>query len=277
MHRARRCGKKDRNRPGRYNPIVRRQCDFREYGNCFENVDSEKDIRLKTLLLSPIALVGLATAAMAASPLGALSQPETPSSLAVQVAQSTLPNSGEVSEAIDADSYTYLLATKDGKETWLAIPRRDVPVGAEIRYRDGALMKNFHSSSLKRTFEEVLFLGDIEVVGETTAAAPTPVPDNAPVQTLPPGHAPVAAAPAGQSDLPNVGQVSEAIAAGKYTYLHVTDDGKETWLAILRRDIPVGAQIRYGEGTVMKDFHSPSLDRTFAEVLFLGDVLLTEN
>ncbi|MEN8195891.1 MAG: hypothetical protein ABFS30_05155 [Pseudomonadota bacterium] len=238
---------------------------------------------MKTLLLSLIALVGLAAAAMAAPPLGALSPPETARSLAVPVAQSTLPNSGEVSEAIHAGTYTYLHAMKDGKGTWLAIPKRDVPVGAEIRYAEGALMKDFYSSSLKRSFEEVLFLGSVEVAGESAAAA---APGQAPVQALPPGHSPVPAAPAGhppvpagsaaQESLPNAGQVRETIAAGKYTYLHVTKDGRETWLAIPSRDVPVGAEIRYAEGAVMKDFHSGSLNRTFDEVLFLGGVLLTK-
>jgi hypothetical protein len=243
----------------------------------------KKDTLVKTLLLSSIALVGLAAAAMAAPPLGALSPPETPRSLAVPVAQSTLPNSGVVSEAIPAGSYTYLHVTKDGKEKWLAIPGRDVPVGAEIRYGNGAVMKDFYSSSMDRTFEEVMFLGGVEVAGESAAAA---TPGHAPVQALPPGHSPVPAAPPGhppvpadsvaKENLPNAGQVSETIAAGKYTYLHVTKDGKETWLAIPSRDVPVGAEIRYGEGAAMKDFHSGSLNRTFDEVQFLGGVLVTK-
>ena len=91
----------DSNRPDCRNPIVRRLRDFREYGDRFENADSEKDISLKTLFLSSIALVGLAAAAMAAPPLGALSLPETPRPLAVLVAQNALPNSGEVSEDVD--------------------------------------------------------------------------------------------------------------------------------------------------------------------------------
>jgi hypothetical protein len=242
---------------------------------------------LKTLFLSSIVFVGLAAAAVAAvaavaaPPLGASSRPETPPSLVVLVAQGTLPNSGEVSEAISVEGYTYLQVTKDGKETWLAIPRRDIPVGAQVRYVDGMVMKDFHSSSLNRTFEAVMFLERIEVAGESEAAVapgqesvPTLPPGHEPVPTLPPGHSPVPAAPA---DLPNAGQVNEAIAAGNYTYLHVARDGKETWLAIPRRDIPVGARVRYAEGVPMKDFHSASLNRTFAEVLFLGDVVLADD
>ncbi len=108
----------------------------------------------------------------------------------------------------------------------------------------------------------------------TLATAATVPPDHPAVSTLPPGHSPIPAAPA---DRPNVGQVSEALAAGNYTYLRVTNDGQETWLAIPRRDIPVGARVRYADAMPMKDFHSPSLDRTFAEVLFVSDVLLAED
>jgi hypothetical protein len=219
---------------------------------------------------------------LAAPPLSVLSLPGTPRSLAVPVNQNTLPNIGKVSEVLHAGSYTYLHAMSDGKGTWLAIPQRDVPVAAEIRYANGALMKDFHSSSLDRTFEEVLFLSGVEVAGETAAAVapghqPTQAlpPGHQPTQALPPGHAPVS--PAGQPDLPNGGEVSETFPAGTYTYLHVVDDGKGTWLAIPRRDIPVGARVRYADETPMKDFYSPSLDRTFAEVLFLGGVSLAED
>lgn len=217
--------------------------------------------------------MGLATAALAASPSAGEALPQMPGSSAVLVAESSLPNSGKVSEVIQAGSYTYLLSMNDGKETWLAIPRRDVQVGAEIRYAQGAVMKDFHSPSMDRTFEEVLFLGGVEVDGEAAAALP---PGHAPVAALPPGHAPVPGAPAGQPDLPNVGDVSEAIPAGSYTYLRITEKGEETWVAIPRRDIPVGSRVRYADAPPMKDFHSPSMDRTFEEVLFLGDVLLVE-
>lgn len=229
---------------------------------------------MKTLLLSSIAFVGLAAAAMAGPPLGASSLPETPYPGAVPVSQNSLPNSGKVSEAIAAGSYTYLHVTKDSKGTWLAIPRRDVPVGAQVRYAEGLMMKDFHSSTLKRTFSAVMFLQGIEVSGKSAAAV---APGRPPVRTLPPGHSPVPAAPAGQPNLPNAGKVSEAIAAGTYTYLHVTQDGKGRWLAIPKRDIPVGARVRYANGSPMKDFHSSSLNRTFAEVLFLGEVMLADD
>lgn len=206
--------------------------------------------------------MALATASAAAPLPGAPSGPAIPQLKAIPVGQNTLPNSGKVTEMIPAGSYTYLHVTHDGKGTWLAIPRRDVPVGTEIQYGEGAVMKDFKSSSLNRTFEEVLFLGGIMMAGEAQLAAP-------------PGHPPVPADPAAQENLPNGGKVTEAIAAGKYTYLRVTRDGKDTWLAIPQRNVPVGAEIRYANSAPMKNFHSASLNRTFEEVLFLGGVMVT--
>lgn len=235
---------------------------------------------MKLFLSLSAALMGLGGVAMAAATEDRSSAPDTAQSPAFMVAQSGLPNSGTVSEAINAGPYTYLHAEKDGKGTWLAIPSREVPVGAEISYGNGAVMKNFHSGALDRTFEEVLFLGGVEVAGETMAAVPpghpeTPAlpPGHAETPALPPGHAPVPSAPA---DLPNGGVVSQAMDAGEYTYLNVTDDGTETWLAIPRRDIPVGAHVRYASGMLMEDFHSSKLNRTFKEVYFLGGVELVE-
>ncbi len=217
---------------------------------------------MKTLFVSLIALIALVTTGVAA-PLTATTSPQdSPRPAFIPAGQNALPNSGEVTEVIPAGSYTYLHVSKDGKGTWLAIPRRDVPVGAEIQYGDGAVMKDFRSSSLKRTFEEVLFLDGVMMAGQATLAAP-------------PGHPPVPADPAAQENLPNLGKVSEALTAGSYTYLHVAGDGGDAWLAIPRRDVPVGAEIRYADGMVMKDFHSRALDRTFEEVFFLGGVMVT--
>ena len=235
---------------------------------------------MKPFLFLSAALIWLGAAAMAGATEGRPSTADTARPPAFQVAQSGLPNSGTVSEAIQAGPYTYLLAVKDGKETWLAIPSREVPVGAEISYGDGAVMKNFHSGTLDRTFDEVVFLDGVELAGETMAAVPPGHPEmpalppgHGETPALPPGHAPVPSAPA---DLPNGGVVSEAIDAGEYTYLNVTDSGTETWLAIPRRDIPVGAHVRYASGMLMEDFHSSKLDRTFKEVYFLGGVDLVE-
>ena len=214
--------------------------------------------RLLPLFL--LVLMGLAGAAMAAPLVGAASLPEAPGRAAIPIAQDNLPNGGEVGETIAAGSYTYLQVVRDGSATWLAIPRREIAVGSQVRYGQGSLMKAFYSKSLDRTFDEVFFLGGVEVVGEASLAKPSE-------------HPPI---PASQESLPNRGEVSETIAAGNYTYLHVVRDGSATWLAIPRQEIAVGSQVRYGPGALMTAFYSASLDRTFDEVFFLGGVEVVE-
>ncbi|UCH74454.1 MAG: hypothetical protein JSU82_00930 [Rhodospirillales bacterium] len=237
---------------------------------------------MKTLFFSLIMAVAPAAAAFGA-PGTALPAPEDPHGAAIVVSQTGLPNSGEVTEVLAAGSYTYLHVAKDGKETWLAIPRRDVSVGAQIRYPDGLLMADFHSGSLNRTFEEVVFLSGVEVVGEEApampaghppvSAAPSGAAEAAPA--MPAGHPAVAGSAGQAANLPNAGKVTEVIAAGQYTYLQVTRDDGEGWIAVPRREIAVGSEVRYGNGAVMRDFHSASLNRTFDEVLFLGGVVVT--
>lgn len=244
---------------------------------------NEKDDLVKTLLLSLGALAALATAATAAPLADTPARSQSRDAAAIPVADETLPNHGKVLEMIAAGKYTYLRVATGGKEKWLAILRHDVPVGTEIAFADGMLMTDFHSSTLDRTFDEVVFLGGVTVEGEKPSAVPQGHPpitgqggagETAP--SVPPGHPPLTGQEDTAATLPNEGKVSEAIAAGNYTYLHVRHDGKGTWLAIPRREIAVGTEIRYADGMLMKDFHSSSLDRTFEEVVFLGGVIVKE-
>ena len=232
---------------------------------------------MKTLSVSLIALLGLAMPAVAAplvpsAPPSALSRPAT-----VLVGQTGAPHEGKIAEVIAAGAYTYLLVTQDGTKTWLAIPRREIAVGTRIEYGEGALMTDFHSSSLDRTFAEVWFLDSVVAPGDAGPGSPShpPIPDSAGGDqagtAMPPGHPAVAAA-IDPADLPHGGTVAEVISAGNYTYLRVDESGAATWLAIPRQDIPVGARVRYDEGAEMKDFHSAALNRDFASVLFLGGV-----
>jgi len=85
---------------------------------------------------------GLATSAQAA---------DSPTPPADDVA------SGVVLEAKDVDAYTYIrLKTKDG-ETWAAVGRAPVQVGATVSIGDALVMENFESKSLKKTFPSIVF------------------------------------------------------------------------------------------------------------------------
>ncbi len=64
--------------------------------------------------------------------------------------------------------------------------------------------------------------------------------------------------------------------AGAYKYLKINEDGKELWVAIANAPVKVGDKIGYDKMTVMKDFKSKSLKKTFKEVIFASDVYLPE-
>jgi len=67
------------------------------------------------------------------------------------------PFQGEVLESINAGSYTYLrLKTKDG-EVWAATMLSNIPKGANVQLHDPALMTNFQSKALNKTFDEIVF------------------------------------------------------------------------------------------------------------------------
>jgi hypothetical protein len=123
-------------------------------------------------LLLVVALLGSTGIACAAgAPAAAPSQPQ-------QQAIATL--TGKVLEVKDVESYTYLrLQTKDG-EQWAAVNKSAVKVGETVTIFDPAMMVNFESKALKKTFDKIVF-----------GTLPTP---NAPA-------APVAAAPSTSTDM----------------------------------------------------------------------------
>lgn len=66
----------------------------------------------------------------------------------------------------------------------------------------------------------------------------------------------------------NSGTVAETIDVGSYVYVRLEDDGG--WLAGPPSQVKVGDRIVYGEGTLMTNFHSSSLDRNFESIRFVN-------
>lgn len=75
----------------------------------------------------------------------------------------TYPNSGKVLEVMDASIYTYMQVTTANGPVWLAASKTKVPKGATISYPNGAVMTNFTSKSLNRTFDKIIFLDKVKV------------------------------------------------------------------------------------------------------------------
>lgn len=72
--------------------------------------------------------------------------------------KTALPNAGKVIEVIQTSAYSYLKVSGDAGARWLAAPKGDYKTGDAIHYSRGLTMNNFYSRSLKRKFDEILFV-----------------------------------------------------------------------------------------------------------------------
>ena len=74
-------------------------------------------------------------------------------------AEAELSRKGKILSSLDAGMYTYIELTENGKTIWIAAPTIQVKKGDTIRFSEGAVMSNYYSKSLNRTFESVIFVG----------------------------------------------------------------------------------------------------------------------
>ncbi len=70
---------------------------------------------------------------------------------------------GKVTETMGAAGYTYVRIKAGMDAIWLAGPAQGVEVGDTVFAPKGALMRNFTSTSLKRTFPEIYFVETMKV------------------------------------------------------------------------------------------------------------------
>ncbi len=67
-------------------------------------------------------------------------------------------------------------------------------------------------------------------------------------------------------------KVLEVIDVMGYNYLRVDENGTERWVAITKAPVKAGDKIGYDTKTIMKDFKSKQLDKTFDEIVFANEV-----
>lgn len=173
--------------------------------------------------------------------------PPMPKTTVAAAAQTSL-NSGVVEEVVHSGGYTYVNAKVGDKNIWLAGSQNPVKVGQTIYWGDYAVMPNFRSKSLDRTFKEILFVSAFS----TTK--------------------PTAKAPAAASASVNSGKVISAQNAAGYTYIEVNTSGNTVWLAAPEIAVQTNDQIVWNGASKMSNFTSKSLDKTFAEILFVASV-----
>ena len=168
---------------------------------------------------------------------------------------------GIVRETMNAAGYTYLRIDSAGTDRWVATTETPVAVGNDVSIEGGDVMSNFHSRTLNRTFESILFAAAVHVAGAPVVAAPAA------------GAPPVAVAPTAEAPSPlppgaRHGTVRETMNSGGYTYLRVDGDGSSAWIAVPVTTVAVGDVVDVSPGSEMPGFHSRTLDRTFDQITF---------
>ena len=153
-------------------------------------------------------------------------------------------NQGVVRAVEIAGAYTYARVDVDGDEFWLATTITALEPGAEVAWKDYAMMTNFRSKALDREFEQILFVDRLLPVGGQTASL-------------------------------RRGVVAESLNAAGYSFIRVDEDGHSVWLAAPEIALEVGQTVEWQGGGQMRNFTSRSLDRVFDEIIFVDRVQIS--
>ena len=68
------------------------------------------------------------------------------------------------------------------------------------------------------------------------------------------------------------GNVISTMNSGGYTYIEFEESGKKLWAACRQANVSVGDTIEFAQAAPMRNFHSRTLKRTFATILFVSRV-----
>lgn len=77
---------------------------------------------------------------------------------ALELSAST--HSAKVVETLDSGGYTYVKVQEGSEAYWIAMTQRAVKTGSSIQFDEQGWMQNFHSKTLNRTFDKILFASD---------------------------------------------------------------------------------------------------------------------
>ncbi|MEH6824173.1 MAG: GW dipeptide domain-containing protein [Motiliproteus sp.] len=165
-------------------------------------------------------------------------------------------NQGKVLQVTTEGGYSYAEVEQNGKRFWIAGAKQVALKSDDIvTWGEAQEMKDVHSKVLNRTFDSIYF-----VTNMSTNHARTTM--NTGTQ---------AAANSGNS-----GELISIQNSGGYSYLQVQTQGGELWVAAPVVQAQAGQTITWSGGSVMRDFTSSTLNKTFAAITFAGQVRVIE-
>lgn len=72
--------------------------------------------------------------------------------------------------------------------------------------------------------------------------------------------------------LNNTGVVVQSIISNEFVYVEFESEGKKAWLAAPKVELQTGQNIRFSDGTLVKEFYSRKHQRNFTDILFVSKV-----
>lgn len=82
-----------------------------------------------------------------------------------------LPVTGKVLEILDTGNFLFVLLDWQGKRVWATMPGVDMKVGEVISLEYATMMEDFHSNTLNRTFDELIFASAVAGKGPRSRVA----------------------------------------------------------------------------------------------------------
>lgn len=172
-------------------------------------------------------------------------------------------NRGRVLSTLDVPGYSYIEVENNSGTLWIASSPVKLTAGEIIDWDQSTLMRNFYSKTLERTFDEVIFVSRVGTSSSRTADA---TPAIHPVM------------PATKVQIPKFqsseqGSVVSVQNAANYTYLEIqTADNNVIWVAAPETPVNVSDTVSWQPGSLMRDFKSSTLGKTFPEIYFVSAV-----
>lgn len=156
------------------------------------------------------------------------------------------PVEGKVISSINAAGYTYAEVDAGGRSYWVAGTETQISAGDEVYWGKSAVMKDFYSKTLDRSFKEILFVSALQNKKEMAQKA---------------------------ANNPNQGNIVHTMTGGGYTYLQVKrSNGEEVWIAAPETAVKENDTVSWNGGVVMSDFTSSTLNKTFEKILFVSGI-----
>jgi hypothetical protein len=82
---------------------------------------------------------------------------------------------GKVLESMNSGGYSYINLQKNGGgKVWIAVPETKITVGQQMSFKEGLVMTNFQSKTLKRSFDSIIFSNGIIPQSKTDVAKTPP-------------------------------------------------------------------------------------------------------